>query len=33
VNVRVLGPLTVAHCFALAIAALGAVILWQPGRR
>ena len=29
VNVRVLGPLTVAHCFALAVVALGLVILWR----
>ena len=32
VNVRVLGPLTVAHCFALAIAALGVVILRARAR-
>src|SRR5437763_8524132 len=33
VNVRVLGPLTVAQCFALAVVALGAVILLRPPRR
>ncbi len=33
VNVRVLGPLTVAHCFALVVVVLGLVILWQPARR
>jgi phosphatidylglycerol:prolipoprotein diacylglycerol transferase len=33
VNVRVLGPLTVAHCFALAVVILGAlVLLRQPAR-
>jgi phosphatidylglycerol:prolipoprotein diacylglycerol transferase len=32
VNVRVMGPLTVAHCFALAIVALGLVILRAPAR-
>jgi phosphatidylglycerol:prolipoprotein diacylglycerol transferase len=32
VNVRVLGPLTVAHCFALAVVALGLVILLRPAR-
>jgi len=32
VNVRVLGPLTVAHCFALAVVGLGLVILWRPAR-
>ena len=31
VNVRVLGPLTVAHCFALGVVALGLVIL-RPAR-
>ena len=29
VNVRVLGPLTVAHCFALLVVLLGLVILWR----
>jgi phosphatidylglycerol:prolipoprotein diacylglycerol transferase len=33
VNVRVLGPLTVAHCFALAVVALGVVILRSSARR
>jgi phosphatidylglycerol---prolipoprotein diacylglyceryl transferase len=32
VNLRVLGPLTVAHCFALAVVALGLVILSRPAR-
>jgi hypothetical protein len=32
VNVRVIGPLTVAHCFALAVVALGLVILLRPDR-
>jgi phosphatidylglycerol:prolipoprotein diacylglycerol transferase len=32
VNVRVLGPLTVAHCFALGVIVLGAVILMRPAR-
>ena len=32
VNVRVLGPLTVAHCFSLAVVALGLVILSRPAR-
>ena len=32
VNVRVLGPLTVAQCFALAVVGLGLVILWRPAR-
>lgn len=31
VNVRVLGPLTVAHCFALLVVALGLVILRRRG--
>jgi len=30
VNVRVLGPLTVAHCFALGVVVLGALILLRP---
>jgi phosphatidylglycerol:prolipoprotein diacylglycerol transferase len=29
VNVRVLGPLTVAHCFAALVVALGLVLLWR----
>lgn len=33
VNVRVLGPLTVAHCFALAVVALGIVILLRRPAR
>jgi phosphatidylglycerol---prolipoprotein diacylglyceryl transferase len=33
VNVRVLGPLTVAHCFALAVVVMGLLILRQPGRK
>ena len=33
VNVRVLGPLTVAHCFALVVVALGLVILWRRPAR
>jgi phosphatidylglycerol:prolipoprotein diacylglycerol transferase len=33
VNVRVLGPLTVAHCFALLVVGLGLVILWRPASR
>src|SRR3954454_3756961 len=33
VNVRVLGPLTVAHCFALAVVALGLVILLRRPAR
>jgi phosphatidylglycerol:prolipoprotein diacylglycerol transferase len=33
VNVRVLGPLTVAHLFALAVVALGLVILLRAGAR
>lgn len=33
VNVRVLGPLTVAHCFALAVVVLGLLILWRRGIR
>ena len=32
VNVRVLGPLTVAHCFALLVVALGVLILRWPAR-
>jgi phosphatidylglycerol:prolipoprotein diacylglycerol transferase len=32
VNVRVLGPLTVAHCFALAVIVLGLIILRRPDR-
>jgi phosphatidylglycerol---prolipoprotein diacylglyceryl transferase len=37
VNVRVLGPLTVAHCFALLVVVFGLAILWprptaSPGR-
>lgn len=32
VNVRVLGPLTVAHCFALAVVVLGVIILSRPAR-
>jgi len=31
VNTRVLGPLTVAHLFSLAVVALGAVLLARPG--
>jgi phosphatidylglycerol---prolipoprotein diacylglyceryl transferase len=31
VNTRVLGPLTVAHLFSLAVVALGAVLLLRPG--
>ena len=33
VNTRVLGPLTVAHLFALAVTALGLVVLMWPARR
>jgi phosphatidylglycerol:prolipoprotein diacylglycerol transferase len=33
VNVRVIGPLTVAHCFALAVVALGLVILLRRPAR
>src|SRR3954465_3120244 len=32
VNVRVLGPLTVAHCFALLVVVLGLIILRSPAR-